>query len=191
MVTDSFGQEQRAATLDIADDGIEVEIDLTDGHNGEREPLSGASVLLVGSSGGHLDQLARLQPWWSRHERHWVTFDLPDATSRLADENVTWAYHPTTRNVFNLARNMALAVRVLRRERPDVVISTGAAIAFPFFLLARAMGIKTVYIEVFDRVSSKTLTGRLCKPISSQFLVQWPEQQELYPGSVLIGSLYP
>ena len=48
-----------------------------------------------------------------------------------------------------------------------------------------------VYIEVFDRVSSKTLTGRLCKPLSTRFLVQWPEQQELYPGSVLIGSLYP
>lgn len=155
------------------------------------EPAPQSSVLLVGSSGGHLDQLARLGPWWRQHHRHWVTFELPDAISRLEAEQVTWAHYPTTRNIPNLVRNFVLAFQVLRRERPDVVVSTGAAVAIPFFLLARAMRVKTVYIEVFDRVSSKTVTGRICKPLSSLFLVQWPEQRDLYPGSILIGSLYP
>jgi nitroreductase len=147
------------------------------------------SVLLVGSSGGHLAQLLSLAPLWARENRSYVTFDTVDATSLLADEQVTWAYHPTTRNVRNLLRNSVLAVRELRRRRPDVVVSTGAAVAFPFFVAARLMGIPTVYLEVYDRIDSPTLTGRLCRPVSTRFCVQWTEQLDYYRGSELVGSL--
>lgn len=151
----------------------------------------GTVALLVGSSGGHLDHLVRLEPWWRTMERAWVTFDLPDARSRLAHETTYWAHHPTTRSAKNLLRNLGLARRVLREVRPDVVVSTGAGVAVPFFAIARLMGIATVYLEVFDRISSRTLTGRLCRPLSTRFLVQWPEQQRLYPGSIDVGSIYP
>ncbi|HET8615443.1 MAG TPA: PssD/Cps14F family polysaccharide biosynthesis glycosyltransferase [Actinomycetales bacterium] len=146
-------------------------------------------VLLVGSSGGHLTQLWALRDWWEQHDRHWVTFDTPDATSLLADESSTWAYHPTTRHVLNLVRNAVLAWRVLRRERPEVVVSTGAGVALPFFVLGRLFGAVTVYVEVFDRIDSATLTGRLCRPFASAMCVQWDEQQSLYRDSVVIGPL--
>jgi UDP-N-acetylglucosamine:LPS N-acetylglucosamine transferase len=134
-------------------------------------------------------QLHRLQPWWEKHERLWVTFDLPDSRSLLAGERLVWAFHPTTRNVPNLARNLGLAWRTLRRERPDLVVSTGAAVAFPFFVVARLLRIKTVYIEVYDRIDLATLTGRLCYPISDLFLLQWREQARFYPRGKLIGRL--
>jgi UDP-N-acetylglucosamine:LPS N-acetylglucosamine transferase len=146
-------------------------------------------VLLVGSAGGHLAQLVRLSPWWRECTRTWVTFDKPDARSLLADEATIWAYHPTTRNIPNLLRNLVLAVRHVRRLKPDLVVSTGAAVAVPFFLVARILRIPTVYVEVFDRIDSSTLSGRLCRPIATRFCVQWPEQQQLYPGSVVIGPL--
>ncbi|HEX5017417.1 MAG TPA: PssD/Cps14F family polysaccharide biosynthesis glycosyltransferase [Actinomycetes bacterium] len=146
-------------------------------------------VLLVGSSGGHLAQLLALAPLWPRENRHWVTFDTADAVSQLVAEDVTWAHHPTTRNVPNLARNAALAKRVIREQSPDVIVSTGAGVAYPFFVIGRAKGIPTVYVEVYDRVDSRTLTGRLCRPLSTLFCVQWEEQQQLYPGSVLVGPL--
>lgn len=146
-------------------------------------------MLFVSSSGGHLSHLVRLEPWWSVHRRTWVTFDKPDARSQLRHEDVLWAHHPTTRNIPNLLRNTWMAIREVRRLRPDVVISSGAGVALPFFVMARALRIPTVYVEVYDRIDSRTLTGRLCRPFSSRFLVQWPEQQALYPGSVLIGPL--
>jgi UDP-N-acetylglucosamine:LPS N-acetylglucosamine transferase len=146
-------------------------------------------VLLVGSSGGHLAQLLALAPLWRQDRRVWVTFDTVDATSLLADETVVWAHHPTTRNLPNLARNARLARRVIRDFAPDVVVSTGAAVAYPFFLAARAKRIPTVYIEVWDRVESTTITGRLCRPVSTLFCVQWTEQQTLYKDSVVVGSL--
>lgn len=147
-------------------------------------------ILLVCSSGGHLAQLMRLEPWWAPHERRWVTFETGDATSKLQGEDVTWAHHPTTRNVPNLARNTALAWRLLRTWRPDVIVSTGAGVAVPFFWLHRLFGATTVYLEVFDRIDSPTLTGRLCQPVTDLFLVQWPEQQRLYRSSVLLGGVW-
>lgn len=147
-------------------------------------------VLLVCSAGGHLSQLMELRPWWQHHDRQWVTFDLPDARSKLGDEYLIPAHHPTTRNARNAVRNWFLARKVLADYRPDVIVSTGAAVAFPFFLQARLLSIPTVYVEVYDRVDSRTLTGRLCHPIASRFCAQWPEQQALYPNSTLIGPLY-
>jgi UDP-N-acetylglucosamine:LPS N-acetylglucosamine transferase len=153
------------------------------------EPVARRRALLVCSSGGHLAQLERLRPWWSQLDRTWVTFRKPDATSLLAGEHTVWAYHPTTRNVVNLVRNLLLAVRVVWRERPAVVVSTGAGVAVPFFVIARLLRIPTVYVEVYDRIDSPTLTGRLCRPFTSLFCVQWPEQQPLYKGSVVVGPL--
>jgi hypothetical protein len=146
-------------------------------------------VAMVCSSGGHLAQLHRLRPWWSRNERLWVTFDTPDAVDLLADEPVVWAHHPTTRNLPNAIRNLLLAFRTLRQERPDLVVSDGAGVAFPFFLAAKLFGAKTVYIEVYDRIDSRTLTGRLCRPMTDLFCVQWDEQRRLYPRAELIGTL--
>jgi UDP-N-acetylglucosamine:LPS N-acetylglucosamine transferase len=150
---------------------------------------TGRRVLLVCSSGGHLAQLHRLDGWWRGQERAWVTFQSADAERLLADEAVYWAYSPTTRNVLNLLRNTWLAWRLLRRSRPEVVVSNGAGVAVPFFVLARLLGVRTVFVEVYDRIDSTTMTGRLCRPLSDLFLVQWPEQQALYPRSTLLGRL--
>jgi UDP-N-acetylglucosamine:LPS N-acetylglucosamine transferase len=147
-------------------------------------------VLFASSSGGHLSQLLQLRSWWTHHERQWVTFDLPDARSKLEGEILIPAHHPTTRNIPNMLRNLGLAVRVVRQFRPDVIVSNGAGVAVPFFVVAKLLRIPTVYIEVYDRIDSRTMTGRLCAPLASLFLVQWPEQQELYPSSVLVGPLY-
>lgn len=157
----------------------------------QRPPTAGAErILLVGSSGGHLAQLLALRPWWSQHQRAWATFRTPDAEFGLRDEeNVSWAYAPTTRNIGNLLRNTRLAFALVRSFRPTVVISTGAGSALPFFALGKLMSVTTVYIEVYDRVESATLTGRLCRPFTDLMLVQWEDQLALYRGAQLVGQL--
>lgn len=146
-------------------------------------------MLNVCSSGGHLVQLVKLRPWWEATDRMWVTFPDAVAKSLLEGEKVVTAHHPTTRNIPNAALNCKLAVRVLRDYRPDVVVSTGAGVAFPFFLVAKAMRIRTVYLEVYDRIDTPTVTGRLCYPISDLFLLQWEEQRHHYPRGQFIGAV--
>ncbi|MET7822395.1 UDP-N-acetylglucosamine--LPS N-acetylglucosamine transferase [Micromonospora zamorensis] len=146
-------------------------------------------LLLVSSSGGHLAQLLALRPWYERWGRCWVTFDTPEAVSLLAGEEMVRAHHPTTRNVPNLLRNTILAWRVLRSRRVAAVVTTGAGVAVPFVLLARLLRVPTVYIEVYDRIDTATLTARLCRPFLSAMLVQWDEQRRQYPEATVVGTL--
>ncbi|MFH2040937.1 MAG: UDP-N-acetylglucosamine--LPS N-acetylglucosamine transferase, partial [Acidobacteriota bacterium] len=86
-------------------------------------------------------------------------------------------------------RNSFLALKILRRERPDVIVSTGAAVAVPFFYLAKLFRIKTVFIEVYDRIDKPTLTGRLVYPVADAFVIQWPEQKKAFPRGIQIGQI--
>ena len=147
-------------------------------------------ILLVSSTGGHLDHLTMLRPWWSQHRRLWVTFDKADARSTLAGEQIVWAHHPTTRNIPNMMRNFVVALRTLRSFRPHFIISTGAGVAFPFFVIAKFMRIRTAYLEVYDRIESATVTGRLCQPLADMFFVQWESQRDIYRDAVLVGQLF-
>lgn len=159
------------------------------GRAGEAAAPRRRHIYLVGSAGGHLAQLLALRAWWEQHDRTWVTFDMEDARSQLTGERTVWAYRPTTRNIANLVRNARLAWQRLHQDRPDLVISDGAGVAVPFFVVARLLGIKTVYVEVYDRIDSSTLTGRLCRPFADLFCVQWPQQLMSYPGATVVGTL--
>jgi beta-1,4-N-acetylglucosaminyltransferase len=146
-------------------------------------------VLLVCSSGGHLLQLLSLEAAWSDCDRTWVSLRAADSEQLLADENTVWAHGPTNRSLKNLVRNAALAWRVLRRVRPDAVLSTGAALAVPFLLLGRLLGIRAVYVESFTRTEGLSVAGKLVYPFVSAFFVQWPETAKGRPKARYVGSI--
>ena len=147
-------------------------------------------VCLVDSSGGHLTHLYMLKPFWENKDRFWVTFDKQDAKSILKDERMYPCYYPTNRNIKNLIRNIGVAWKVLRKEKPDVIISSGAAVAVPFFYLGKLFGKKLIYIEVFDRIDKPTMTGKMVYPIVDKFIVQWEEQKEVYKKAINLGSIF-
>ena len=121
-------------------------------------------VCLVGSSGGHLTHLYMLKPFWKDKNRFWVTFDKEDARSLLEGEKVYPCYFPTNRSIKALIKNTKIAWDVLHKEKPDLIISCGAAVAVPFFYIGKMMGAKLVYIEVFDRIDKPTMTGKMVYP---------------------------
>lgn len=147
-------------------------------------------ICLVGSSGGHLTHLYMLKPFWEKHERFWVTFDKQDANSILKEENVQHCYFPTNRNIKNLIKNTFLAIKIIKKEKPDLIISSGAAVAVPFFYIGKLHGAKTIYIEVFDRIDKSTLTGKLVYPVTDKFIVQWEEMKKVYPKAINLGSIF-
>lgn len=147
-------------------------------------------ICLVGSSGGHLTQLYLLKPWWENHERFWVTFEKKDSASLLKDEKKYWCYQPTNRNIKNLIKNTFLAAKVLFKEKPDIIISTGAGAAVPFFYIGKILRKKLIYVEVFDRIETPTVTGRIVYPISDKFILQWEEQKIFYNKGEVWGSIF-
>jgi hypothetical protein len=132
------------------------------------------TALLVCSPGGHLLQMLSLEPSWGDLRTSWVTLPGADVEHLLAGRDVTLARGPTNRSVLNLVRNVAVAWREIRRRRPDVILSTGAALAVPFFVIGRLHGVRLVYVESLTRTRGLSLSGKIVYPLASAFFVQWP-----------------
>ncbi len=144
---------------------------------------------IVCSSGGHLLLMHLLKDFWSQYDRFWVTFKKEDAVSLLEKEKVYWAYFPTNRNFFNLLRNTFVALKVLFKEKPDIIISTGAGAAIPFFYLGKLLRKKLIFIEAYERIDTPSLTGKIVYPITDAFILQWEEQKRFYPKGTVLGQL--
>jgi UDP-N-acetylglucosamine:LPS N-acetylglucosamine transferase len=147
-------------------------------------------LLLVCSSGGHLLQLVELRPAWESFPRVWVAFDKSDTRSLLAGERVIHAHGPTNRNIPNLLRNLRVAWRVIRTERPAAIVTTGAGLAVPFAWVGRLHGVPTAYVESFTRIDRLSLTARLIAPVAGRVYVQWPELARRVRRTRFAGNLF-
>ena len=147
-------------------------------------------ILLVANSGGHLLQMLALEPAFDGFERAWVTLRAADSTSLLHNEQtVVYAHGPTNRSLRNLFRNLALAWRTVGKYDPDVIVSTGAALAVPFFVVGRLRSKQLVYIESLTRVKALSMSGRMVYLFADTFFVQWSpvskRKRLLYAGSLV------
>lgn len=151
----------------------------------------GGPLLLVCSSGGHLLQLHALREAWEPFERVWVTFDKTDAAVLLRGERVIHAHGPTNRNIPNALRNLRLAARVIARERPAAILTTGAGVAVPFAWVGRARGVPTIYVESLTRMNELSLSARMIAPVADRMYAQWPDLAEKrglrFAGNVFAG----
>jgi UDP-N-acetylglucosamine--N-acetylmuramyl-(pentapeptide) pyrophosphoryl-undecaprenol N-acetylglucosamine transferase len=136
-----------------------------------------STTLLVASTGGHLKQLHRLHRRLAGVEGpfRWVTFDSAQSRSLLAGETVEFVPFIGARDPLNILRNTPTAHRMLRDHDIRMVVSTGAAVALPFFALARGRGLSCHYIESAARSDGPSATGRLLSRIPGVFLyTQYP-----------------
>ena len=152
--------------------------------------LGRSQCFLVCSGGGHLSQLAELCDDWPLDTQHWITFDSEQARRLLSGRRVAFAHGPTNRSLASLARNLLLAWRLVRRHRPQTILTTGAGIAVPFCYVGRLLGCRVIYVECLSRVSEPSLTGRLVEPVAHELYVQWPQLVTRYRHARYVGTVY-
>lgn len=87
--------------------------------------------------------------------------------------------------------NLAGSFRILRTEKPDLVLSTGAGLAFNLLALARLFGIRTVFVESLAHVYTPTTTGRVVSKWTDAYIAQWEDLHRVHPGSILAPSIRP
>jgi len=151
------------------------------------------TTLLVATTGGHLNELVRLAPRLvpSDEDVIWVTHDTLQSRSLLTGARVVFVPEVGSRDVRATAVNAVLAWRVLRRSRPDRVVSTGSAIAVAFLPVARALGITSHYIESGTRVLGPSVTGRVLERIGGVHCYtqheHWTSARWAHAGSILDG----
>lgn len=154
-----------------------------------RRQSADVDVWLVASSGGHVLQLFSLGAAWSDRTRVWISNDRSDARSLLSEEEAHFLPGPSSRDPVAFVRNLVFALRLIRRRRPRVVVTTGADIAVPFALVARLFSARVVYVESFTRVVAPSLSCRLIAPFAERVYVQWPELQSAVPKARFVGAV--
>ncbi|MBM6402085.1 glycosyltransferase [Phycicoccus sonneratiae] len=150
-------------------------------------------VLLVASTGGHLEELVRLRGRLGAAAEHceWATFDDDQSRSLLEGERVHHVGYIGPRGYRAAVRGTLTAVDILRAGGYSAVVSTGSGIALPFFGAARAMGLPCHYIESAARAEGPSVTGRALSRFPGVHLYsQYPERSSGkwgYSGSLFDG----
>ena len=145
---------------------------------------------IISSKGGHLFQITKLKPFWSKYNHFWVTDKGVDSKYFLKKEIVHFGFFPDSRNLVNAINNLFLALKVLKIERPNVLLSGGAGIAVPFFIIGKIFfKTKLIFMEPYDFIKYPSLTGRIVYNFVDLFLIQHPFQKKWYPKAVYQGSV--
>lgn len=149
-------------------------------------------IILVASSGGHLSQLVSLsERFVPTRATRWVTFETDQSTTLLRGKPVSYVPYIAPRAWRQLLRTIPAAWRELRTERPEIVVSTGAAIALAYLPLARLLRIEAHYIESATRAERPSMTGRILRFVPGVHLhtqhVALAERPWTFVGSVFEG----
>ncbi len=145
-------------------------------------------LCLVSSSGGHWEQLQKLQPLIDKYDGFLVT------EKTRFQENAKYFMKQTDLKdklmPFRMGVNSIKALYIWIKERPDFVVTTGTMVAYPFYLLAILFHKKFIYIETFGRANMPTVAGKRMEKHSDLFIVQWESQKKYYKKAVYGGCLY-
>jgi UDP-N-acetylglucosamine:LPS N-acetylglucosamine transferase len=146
-------------------------------------------ICLAGSAGGHLSQLLKIASAWSGYEVCWITTTEVVRASLGEEGNVHVVGECNRQHPVRVLRVFLRCLRILRRERPDVVISTGAAPGCMAAILGHLAGAKVIWLDSITNVNRLSLSGRLVRPFADLFLVQWPALARKYRGVEYVGAV--
>jgi len=151
-------------------------------------------ICLAASGGGHVRQLLDMRPAWSAHDHFFVTEDTALGQSLAREHRTHFVPHfawgqvklgTPFRMIARAFKSFFGSLKMMLRERPDVVISTGAgAVIFPV-LWGRLLGAHVVVIESFARFEGPSLFGRIAAPLAHDVVVQSAKLKDHYPHAQL------
>lgn len=144
---------------------------------------------LVASSGGHFTQLNKVVSSWDACSTFWVTTTHVVGRSLGEAGRVYVVGECNRQHLFRVIRVLFRCIYIVLRERPDVVISSGAAVGCLMCYLGKLTGAKLVWLDSITNVERVSLSGRMVRHIADLFLVQWPELAEKYPNVEYVGAV--
>jgi peptidoglycan biosynthesis protein MviN/MurJ (putative lipid II flippase) len=151
------------------------------------------NVCLACSSGGHLTQILQLVPVVSKYDYFILTEDC-EISEALAKKHrvhlITLVNRKMKAFPFLMLANAVKTWKILRKEKPDSIISTGALSSVAVCYIGKLLGCKVIFIESFAKVRNPTISGKLVHPIADVFIVQHKPMLDHYKKAVYGGSLY-
>lgn len=150
--------------------------------------MDNVKICLVSATGGHFEQLSRLKCLLEKHDGFIVT-EKSDFEIK-ADYYVTHTGLGMSNLLPGTIKLFFEVWKIWRKEKPDIVITTGTYVSIPFMVMCKIHRKKFIYIETFARISDTTRTGKMMYKFADLFIYQWPELKKFYPNGVYGGSIY-
>ncbi len=146
-------------------------------------------ICLAASAGGHLSQLLKLADSWAGYDLFYIV------TSKLVREELrkrgrVYSVRECNRqHPLQLMKVLVKCIMIVLRERPQVVISTGAAAGCIECFLGKLIGAKVIWIDSITNVEKLSLSGQMVRYIADMFFVQWPGLTGKYKNVQFEGML--
>ena len=149
-------------------------------------------ICFISSSGGHFSELKNLKPLADKYNCFLVTEKVENFSTDFCKKVYLVKERNRKEKLFLIKFGFLFLKQlfIFIRQRPSVVISTGALTAYPMIKIAKFFRKKVVYIESYARVDELSLTGKKVYKLADEFLVQWPELAQKYPKAKYVGSVF-
>jgi UDP-N-acetylglucosamine:LPS N-acetylglucosamine transferase len=146
-------------------------------------------ICLAASGGGHTSQLLKISQSWNGHQTFCVTTTKVVSEQLRKFGNIYVVGESNRRHPIRVIKVMIRCFKIVLSEKPNVVISTGAAAGCIMCFLGRLFGAKIVWLDSITNINRISLSGKLVRHIADLFLVQWPHLTEKYNNVEYIGAV--
>lgn len=144
-------------------------------------------VFAIASAGGHWVQLLRLKPFFQQNDTTFVCTN--SSFSQTVKEYKFYSVPDATRwNKLKLLYSGYKVARLIFSQKPDLIITTGAAPGLMGIIAGRLRGSKTIWIDSIANVERISMSGRIAKLFASRVYTQWEHlagPKIVYNGNVL------
>lgn len=146
-------------------------------------------ICLAASAGGHMSQLLNIVNNLNCHDSFYITTSdvMRDKLGECSEVYVVGECN--REHLFKVIAVSFQCMKVILRENPNVVISTGAAVGCIVCFISKIIGAKIIWVDSITNVDRLSLSGRMVKNISDLFLVQWPDLVKKYENVEYAGAL--
>lgn len=137
-------------------------------------------ICLACTHGGHFVEMMRLSDAFKGSDYFFVTYNS-EATRNIRNAYFIKFEGRGLKAKMMLTKTLIKAFKILIKEKPDVIISTGGGeIAVPFCYIGKMLGAKVIFIETLARMTTPSGGGKCVYPIADLFLVQWESLLKRY-----------
>lgn len=144
--------------------------------------------MAIASKGGHWVQLMRLKPAFMDGNIVFVTTD--EGYRNKIEDCIFYAVPDANRwTKLRLIEMVFKVLRIVVKERPSVVISTGAAPGLVAIILGRLLGARAIWIDSIANVEKISMSGWIARFFANLYMTQWEhlakDGKAIFKGNVI------
>lgn len=149
-------------------------------------------ICLIASSGGHLEEINQLNDVINKYNCYYVVTNTDAAKQNKKYKYFIKDFNRKNKFVYFL-RLIYMFIEqliIFLREKPDIILTTGAGLVIPTCLYAKMFRKKIIFIESFARMDDLSKTGKFLYKISDLFIVQWESLTKKYDKAIFGGGIF-